>query len=212
MKWLLAAALIGGSSLYLYTRYREQIAAPPQPIQEPPQLAQTQPQPFLSADDLRRVKKSAEDPDSGVRWSALQLLFAFRDPDSVKLLEKAIAEDPDPDLRMKAIRMLKDAPAGVNRVPGLVRGLSDTDPDIRIASLKALASVGDPAATPWVVELIKDPESAVRIQALKTLGQFQDERKKEFEALAYQLRKQYEEAIRKSKHQNKKEEPWNNLE
>jgi len=210
MRWFVALALIAGASCFLYFNYRQQIAEPPKPPPPvPAAVAKDEPAPLLSVEDLARVKKSAADPDTNVRWSALQLLFAFHDPDAVALLEKAIAEDPDQELRLKAIRLLSSA-KDVDKVPGLVRGLKDTDREVRLASLKALGDVADPAATPWVVEALKDPDSDIKVAALDTLGKFQDKRKKDFKALADKLRKQYEDAIAQENGKKKeaRSDPW----
>jgi len=197
MRWIFALVIIAASSIYLYFQYFA-LTAPPPPPPSPPALVQKgEPAPFLSASELKSVRLSTEDGDSGVRWSAIELLFTIKDPESLRILEKAVSEDPDPEVRMKAVHLLNMG--GTSRqVPGLIKALNDLDKDVRIAALKALADIADPAAAPWVAALLKDPESEVKTEALHTLGKFQDKRQKDFELMTDQLRLQYEAAVKKS--------------
>ena len=159
--------------------------------------------PFLAADDIRKVRASTRHYDPGVRWTALDLLYRLGDPESVHMLEKAVASDIDPDIRMRAVKLLGGR-LGPAPVHGLVRGLHDIDKDIRLASLEALGALGEPAAVPWIIDVsVKDYEPEVRAAALRTLGQFQDKRQKEFEALAARLRQQYEAAVERSRNKNR---------
>jgi len=68
----------------------------------------------------------------------------------------------------------------------------------RIASLQALGDIGDPSVAVWVTALLRDTEPTVRIEALRTLGRFQDKRKAEFKILAEKLRADYEDAVRRA--------------
>jgi HEAT repeat protein len=130
-----------------------------------------------------------------VRWAAVQLLYNIHDPQLGPLLERMIADDPDPELRIKIVGLMKGREDLV-RLGGLVKGLSDVDKSVRIASLQALGDIGDPSVVTWVTALLKDPEPDVKIAALQTLGRFQDKRRQEFDALADKLKKDYEEALR----------------
>jgi hypothetical protein len=170
---------------------REAVAPPP-----PPAIAQ-QPGPAFSEDEIKKVRLSLNDADSTVRWAAIQLLFNIRDPQLGPILEKMLAEDPDPEVRMKVVSLFKGR-EDLSRLGALVRGLADTDPMVRIASLQALGDIGDPSVAVWVTAVLKDAEPTVRIEALKTLGRFQDKRKAEFKALADKLRADYEEAVRRA--------------
>lgn len=170
---------------------REAVAPPP-----PPAIMQN-PAPVFSEDEIRKVRLSLQDADSMVRWAAIQLLFNIRDPQLGPSLEKMLAEDPDPEVRMKVVGLFKGR-EDLSRLGALVRGLGDTDPLVRIASLQALGDIGDPSVAVWVTALLKDSEPSVRIEALRTLGRFQDKRKAEFKALADKLRGDYEEAVRRA--------------
>jgi HEAT repeat protein len=143
------------------------------------------------------VRLSTQDPDSNVRWAAIELLFTIKDPESLKILEKTVADDPDSELRVKAVRLL-NAGGTSKQVPGLIKALDDIDMDVRLAALKALGDIGDPAAAPKVASLLKDPENDVKTEALRTLGRFQDKRRQQLQDLTDQLRRQYEAAVKKS--------------
>lgn len=170
---------------------REAVAPPP-----PPAIVQ-QPGPVFSEDEIKKVRQSLQDADSSVRWAAIQLLFNIRDPQLGPSLEKMLAEDPDPEVRMKVVSLFKGR-EDISRLGALVRGLGDYDSNVRIASLQALGDIGDPSVAVWVTALLRDTEPTVRIEALRTLGRFQDKRKAEFKILAEKLRADYEDAVRRA--------------
>lgn len=190
-------ALLAASSFYLYRTYTR-VVAPPPPIVEtvaPPVKTAS----FLSTEEIRKVRASARSPDPGVRWTSMELLYTLGDPDSLPLLEKAVAEDPETELRLKAIKLLSSR-ATMASLQGLVRGLGAFDKTVRVASLQGLVDLGEPAAIPWIAETAqKDYEPEVRAEALRALSRFQDKRKEQFAALAAQLQSQYEAAVEKLK-------------
>ena len=162
----------------------------------PAAIAQ-QPGPVFSEDEIKKVRLSLSDADSSVRWAAIQLLFNIRDPQIGPNLEMMLTEDHDPEVRMKVVSLFKGR-EDVSRLGALVRGLGDYDRTVRLASLRALGDIGDPSVITWVTALLHDVEADVRIEALHTLGRFQDKRKAEFKALSEKLRADYEEAVRRS--------------
>lgn len=170
---------------------REAVAPPP-----PPTIIQ-QPGPVFSEEEIRKVRLSLQDSDSSVRWAAIQLLFNIHDPQLGPSLDKMLAEDSDPEVRMKVVSLFKGQ-ENVSRLGALVRGLSDYEGKVRMASLQALGDIGDPSVAIWVTALLRDVEPSVRIEALHTLGRFQDKRKAEFKALADKLRTDYENAVRRA--------------
>ena len=170
---------------------REAIAPPP-----PPPIMQ-QRGPVFSEYEIKKVRVSLQDPDSSVRWAAIQLLFNIRDPQLGPSLEKMLTEDPDPEVRMKVVSLFKGR-EDISRLGALVRGLSDYDASVRVASLQALGDIGDPSVAIWITALLRDVEPSVRIEALHTLGRFQDKRKAEFKVLADKLRADYEDAVRRA--------------
>lgn len=193
MPRFMALIVFGAAALFLAREYRRPPAAPPLPP-PPPATAGREPGPVFSEREIAKVRQSIADPDAGVRWAAVQLLYNVRDPQLGPLIERMIAEDPDPELRIKVVGLMKGREELV-RLGGLVRGLQDVDKNVRIAALEALGDIGDPSVTTWVTALLKDHEPEVRIKALHTLGRFQDRRKEEFRALAEKLKTDYEAAL-----------------
>ena len=169
---------------------KQAMMAPP----PPPAIIQ-QPGPVFSDEEIKKVRLSIQDADGSVRWAAVQLLFNIRDPEIASIMEKMLTEDPDPEVRMKVVSLYKGQ-EHLSRLGALVRGLNDYDISVRKASLQALGDIGDPSVVVWITALLRDSDPSVRIEALHTLGRFQDKRKAEFEALAEKLRSDYEEAVR----------------
>lgn len=197
MSRLFALVVFLAAAGYLAHEYLKPPQAPPLPPAPPAAEAPPDPGSVFSENDAEKVRASLQDPDPAVRWAAAQLLYNVRDPQLGPLLEKMIDEDPDPELRIKIVGMMKGREDLV-RLGGLVRGLRDVDKGVRIASLNALGDIGDPSVVTWVTALLKDPEPDVKIAALQTLGRFQDKRKEQFRVLAEKLKKDYEEALRRS--------------
>ncbi len=193
----LALIVVLAAAAYLARQRKTPPVAPPLPAEPPAALTPKDPNPVFSESEVQKVRQSMTDSDPGVRFSAVQLLYNLHDPKLGPLLEKMIAEDPDPDIRIKIVGMMKGR-EDLIRLGGLVKGLSDYDKNVRIASLAALGEIGDPSVTIWVTAVLKDAEPEVRIAALQALGRFQDKRKEEFSALAEKLRKDYEEALRRA--------------
>lgn len=189
---LVVFGLAAGFLVWDRTRPEQVVNPPP-----PPAIELPAPKPVFSDAELAKVRLSLQDADAEVRWTAAQVLFNIRDPQAVKQLERLLAEDPDPELRMKVVRLLRDRDDSA-RLAALVGSLRDTEKTVRIASLEALGDIGDPSVVTWVTALLKDAEPEVRIAALKTLGRFQEKRKAEFQVLAEKLKKDYEEAVRRS--------------
>ena len=134
--------------------------------------------------------------------ASLELLYKLGDPDAVSYLEKAAAKDPDPDVRLKAVTLL-GLNGGGPRQRALVAALKDPQKEIRLAALKSLEQVGDTSAAPWIAQTAsQDYEPEVRAEALRVLGTLQDNKRRDFEQLAAQLRQQYEQAVERSQHQD----------
>jgi HEAT repeat protein len=188
--FLVAAAYL----VHEHNRSSQEAQSPQTPLPAPPPI---DPAPVFSSSEVSTIRQSLIDPDSAVRWAAVELLYNIHDPNLGKILDKMIAEDPDAELRIKIIGMMKGR-EGLVRLGGLVKGLGDTDQGVRIASLSALGEIGDPSVTTWVTALLRDPEPEVRVAALQTLGKFQEKRKAEFRALAEKLKKDYEGALRRA--------------
>lgn len=193
-KFIMLLAFLGGAGYLAWDRLHpdhEKVAPPP-----PPSIM-AEPAPVFSETELAKIRLSLQDADTSVRWAAVQLLFNIHDPQLPQVLEHMLAQDPDPELRMKVVGLYKGH-EDLARLGALVRGLNDVDKGVRIASLQALGDIGDPSVSTWVTALLKDVEVDVRIEALRTLGRFQDKRKVEFKLLADKLKKDYEEAVRRA--------------
>lgn len=196
MRWAMAALLAMGLFYLHQHRRHTPPQAPPMPMQLNLPAA-----PVLSIEEIQRVRNSAADRDPEVRWAAIKLLFAVKDPDTLAVIDKIVSSDPDPEVRRKAVDLLNQ---GEDRalLPTLIKGLKDPDMGVRISSLKGLGEVGDPAALPWMTEALKDYEPEVKVEALRALGKFQDKRKRQFQVLADKLREDYEAALRRAENAN----------
>lgn len=204
MRWVIAMLFLAGSSFYLYERYAA-VSAPPA-LPPPPQAmarpGEEGPPPFLTVQEIKGIRRSVSSADPGVRWAAMELLHTLRDPEAVGLIEQAVVRDPDPAVRLKAVEMLR-LKGGAGEVRALIKGLQDTEPEVRIAALKALGHLGDPAAAPWVADVaVNDYDSEVKREALIALGRFQDKRRAEFAALADRLRRDYQSALKRAEKNN----------
>ena len=186
---------IGAGAFLIWDRMnpeRGNLAPPP-----PPALLQQAPAPVFSETEIKKVRASLTDADPSVRWAAIELLFNIRDPQIGPILERLLTEDTEPEVRLKIVSLFKGHEE-LARLGALVRSLNDIDKTVRLASLQALGDIGDPSVAVWVTSLLHDAEPEVRIEALRTLGRFQDKRKDDFKALAEKLRKDYEEAVRRA--------------
>jgi HEAT repeat protein len=192
----IALLIFLAASGYLAYSYLHPSQPPPLPAPPPTAVAPRDPGPAFSESEISKVRQSLQDADPAVRLAAVQLLYSIRDPQIGTLLERMIAEDPDAEVRIKIVGLMKGRDEMV-RLGGLVKGLSDIDKSVRIASLNALGDIGDPSVVTWVTAALRDPEPDVKIAALQTLGRFQDKRKADFEALAEKLKRDYEEALRR---------------
>jgi len=193
-KLFMLVVFLGAAGYLAFDRMhpRQEAVAPA----APPAIA-VEPAPVFSESEIKKVRFSLQDADPEVRWAAVQLLFNIHDPRLAQVLEHMLTQDPDPEVRMKVVTLFKGR-EDLARLGALVRGLSDIDKGVRIASLQALGDIGDPSVATWVTALLRDVEPDVRIEALRTLGRFQDKRKAEFKALADKLRTDYEAAVRRA--------------
>lgn len=203
MKWIMALLFVGAGT-YLAVRHRQE-PPPPPPVLRP--LDNLPPMPVIDAAEFEKVQRSTRDPSPEVRWAAIQLLYALRDPSAMELLEHIMTDDPEPDLRLKAVALLRNGGSSAS-LPTLVKGLKDVDKTVRVASLIAIGDIGDPASAPWVTEALKDYEPEVRVAALQTLSRFQDQKTAQFRRLAESLRKDYEAALLRKQGQRAKNKEW----
>ncbi len=113
-----------------------------------------------------------EHPDDAIRSSALVLAERMDDPRIVGPVCQLLAEK-DWWLRISAcdtLGRLGDARA----VPHLVQALGDME--CRWAAIDALAQIGAPESFEHLVRLLSEPRTEVRIEVVRALGRFSDQR------------------------------------
>ena len=71
-------------------------------------------------------------------------------------------------------------------------GVNDTDPVVRVASLRVIGEVADLAAARLAAEAVNDNDDSVKLEAISALSRLQQRRKAQYEQLSDQLRQQYE--------------------
>ncbi|MDD5657139.1 MAG: HEAT repeat domain-containing protein [Elusimicrobia bacterium] len=185
-------ALLLASFTYLYLQgHPRRSSSPPEPA-----VLDLVPTPVLGIAEIERLRKSTADSSPEVRWAALQLLVALRDPEIIAVMDKILQQDTDPEIRRRGVELMRQTSGNV--LPPLIRGLKDPEKEVRLSSLRTLAEIGDPAAIPWITESLKDYEAEVKVEALRALSCFQDKRKAQFQALADKLRQDYAAAVQRS--------------
>ena len=113
-----------------------------------------------------------EHPDDAIRSSALVLAERLDDPRIVGPVCQLLAQK-DWWLRISACDTL--GRLGDRRaVPHLVQALADTE--CRWAAIDALAQIGAPESFEHLVRLLSEPRTEVRIEVVRALGRFSDQR------------------------------------
>jgi HEAT repeat protein len=128
------------------------------------------------------------DRNKFVRWAAARALGrmaeavqrAGRRPtgerEAVPGLQRIVLRDQDLDVRVAALEALRRyGPTAAAAVPTLKAALGRGDTEARLATLRALAAIGRPAAKPslpWIARAMKNPDPRLRSEAALTLGTF----------------------------------------
>ncbi|MDX6769961.1 MAG: HEAT repeat domain-containing protein [Elusimicrobiota bacterium] len=188
MKGLMVVVLAAVLGFMAWQKYKP---VPPPPPPPPPPAILSEPAPVIDPEEQRKVLKSAEDPDPNVRWEAVVLLDKMKSPEAMPLMFHMLQKDLEPQLRIKIIELLSNR-RGADVVQALVRSMKDMEPEVRLASLRALDKIGDySVASAIMAGPVKDQEEAVRLQALKVLNSLQDKKQAEIEAArqAYEAEK-----------------------
>ncbi|MEK7389988.1 MAG: HEAT repeat domain-containing protein [Elusimicrobiota bacterium] len=186
MKKIMTLLTIGVVGYLAWERLKP--APPPPPPPPPPPAILIEPAPVIDPVEQAKIVKSADDPDPEVRWEAVVLLDKMKSPEAMPLMLRMLQRDMDTNLRTKIVELLGDRnpPQAMQALSG---ALSDQEPEVRLAAIRALEKIGDYAAAPVLsAGPIRDQEEAVRLQALKTLNALQDKKHLEIEA----ARKAYE--------------------
>ena len=168
-----------------------------------------EPGPLVNAEDQARIIKSATDQNPDVRWQAILLLDKMKVSQAYDVMFDRLQHDQDTDLRIKIIGLLSQRGAArttlqpnpndplnpttvteatprdrraadiTKNLAGMVR---DFLPEIRIAALQSLDTLGDYAVAPSIMDALRDPDERVRLQALKTLNSLQEKKAAAIEA------------------------------
>jgi HEAT repeat protein len=100
---------------------------------------------------------------------SIALVAAEDDQEMIALVIEALQSD-DPEMKTGAISLMRDIPgAGVTKA--LAAELPKLPPLTQVQLLSALGDRGDPTALPAVIEGMKHQDEAVRVAALRTVGQ-----------------------------------------
>lgn len=137
-----------------------------------------------AADALGRIggRKVAEsvielikDDDEFIRRSAIEIINATEDPDTYDVLVKAVG-DTDWWVRERAIDGLA-ALGNTKAIPVLISLLNkeQTDSDMEVIIIKALAKLNAKSAIKPIISQLKDGSETVKKEALHALGRLTDE-------------------------------------
>jgi HEAT repeat protein len=115
------------------------------------------------------VERLEKDSAASVRQSALRTLGTLG-PDALPHILAAL-EDKDPTVQNAALKALSQVGPEAGRAVAAVRRLAATalTPAVRTAAVQALAKIG-PEGPALFEELLKERDSATRLECLKTLG------------------------------------------
>jgi HEAT repeat protein len=153
---------------------------------------------LLSAADpkeaLALLLPAVKDPDPDVRSAALAALPEIAgDPDIAAAIKEALS-DKNPDVvRAAAVAVERrpalgaDAQAALSQAVGpLTLLLTDPKPDVRIAAIRALGKLKDPAATSSLQSVLTDKDPKIVEEAVRALSELDapDAVKASFDALA----------------------------
>jgi HEAT repeat protein len=218
MRYLLMTAVLCVAGYFAWNQFKPKPPPPPPP---PPPAILTEPAPLITPEEQAKVVKSASDQNSEVRWQAIVFLDKLKVPAAFDVMFEKMRKDPDVELRVKVIGLLgqrgaqkltmaanssdplspvysADPASREQRVSdisqNLVAASRDSLPEIRIAALQALETLGDYSVASAVTDSLKDPDEKVRLQALRTLNTLQDKKA----ALIEAERKRQEELRRKA--------------
>ncbi len=153
---------------------------PPPPPAPPPMLAQAPPM-VLDSESLARVRASANDTDPTVRWEAVQFLMSSHDPQADEIIFSMLHRDSDPNIRKKTVMLLSNR-RGRFVVEQLLKRLTDSNAEVRLAVLNAMTKIGDYTTADAISSALHDSDKRVRLAALQTLNALQAKRDAELQA------------------------------
>jgi HEAT repeat protein len=117
-------------------------------------------------ENILLIRGMLEDPEGGVRATALNALVDLEVPDGAELALSAL-EDEEGFVRRIAAKKLGDLGDQVN-VPALLPVLlNDVDPAVRQSSAESLEVLGGEEAVEGLLAALKDPIKGVRLAAAR---------------------------------------------
>jgi HEAT repeat protein len=175
-----------------FLAWRQFKPTPPPPPPPPPAVV-IEATPVISEAEQAKVIRLSRDPDAKVRWEALVLLDKLKVTDDIVF--ERLHKDSDPELRIKLIELLghravnnppRTPPCTPKKAQEIIDNIisvsRDPIPEIRLAALQSLQSIGDYTIAPRLMESLKDVDERVRTQALQTLSSLQDKKAAVIEA------------------------------
>ncbi len=179
MKYVLLVCAVAVAGFMAYQEFKP---VPPPPPPPPPPAILSEPAPVINEAEQAKILKSAEDQDPNVRWEAVLLLDKMKSPQAMPIAFHMLQKDLDSSVRLKVVDLLGNR-RGADVTNALVGALKDQEPEVRLASLRAIEKIGDYSVAGIIATgPIKDQEESVRLQALKTLNTLQDKKQAEIEA------------------------------
>ena len=110
--------------------------------------------------------------DAEVRKRTLEVLAQTDRTESLPLIERSL-RDEDAEVRAEAVRVLAGM-RGTDAAELMQPKLEEADPGVRAAAVACLANLGDESmaedATPVLLDLLRDAEPRVRVEAAKAIG------------------------------------------
>ena len=143
MKYAVMAVILAAAGFFAWQQWK------PKPVPAPPPTPAIllEPTPVISEAEQAKIIKSANDQDPAVRWEAIVFIDKMKVPTSLDLMFEKLHKDHDMALRTKIITLLTQRgahqPANARIARHLILAATDPEPEIRVAALQALATIGN---------------------------------------------------------------------
>lgn len=103
-------------------------------------------------------------------WALGRMGLTHASAATVERLRDVALRDPDANVRAWVIRAWAAVAANPDRVAGLALAARDESTGVRIAAARALAKQCEPASEEPLAGLLRDPQEAVRLEAIAAFG------------------------------------------
>lgn len=173
--WFVLALGAGGTA-YVYrqnmvaTEKRRQediarrIAAEKAKLKE--QLTATAP----TKEEMEALFQQIYDSDAEIRWNSAQRIINQGGPQAISLLYTLINQDPDPAIRQRAFAALLQGNRSSKIVVDAVGIASiDSHPDIRLAAIGAMESLGNETHLPGLARPLGDTDPQMKEMSLRAI-------------------------------------------